>query len=161
PDSRSSPHSESDFDLELGDLAAQPQTSTDNSLLDGLDGLDLDFEATETSPQAVADSEADFALNFADLPTANDPALLDDLDLDLSESSSPDLFDDADIPDPDRGFDPLLGAGLAAASLGIGGMFAASRAIAPLQKSKAVTLIHCSTRQPPSLSHPIQTASMG
>ncbi|MGV0026913.1 response regulator [Phormidesmis priestleyi] len=133
--------SESDFDLSFADLDA-PTLDASESLLDD---LDLDFGEAENLIQTAADSEPVFDLGLADSPS-DDDELLDELDFDLPEMTRSDAASDFDLAFPDleavgeddssdnpsdsserSGLDPLLSAGVAAASLGVG-MFAASRA---------------------------------
>jgi chemosensory pili system protein ChpA (sensor histidine kinase/response regulator) len=136
--------SESDFDLSFADLDAPTPDASVESLLDD---LDLDFGEAENLTQTPADSESAFDFGFTDSPSDDDD-FLNGPDLDLPEITSSDAAPDFDLAfsdlevvdeldnlsevDPSdssesSGFDPLLGAGIAAASLGVG-MVAASRA---------------------------------
>jgi chemotaxis protein histidine kinase CheA/CheY-like chemotaxis protein len=132
--------SQSDFDLSFADLDTPPSDASSES---PSEGLNLDF-GNEELTQTTADSGFDLDFGLAD-STSDDDELLNGLDLDLSETTGSDAASDFDLAFSDLeavddssemdtsdspesgGFDPLLGAGVAAASLGVG-MFVASRA---------------------------------
>ncbi|KAM3116423.1 response regulator [Phormidesmis sp. 146-33] len=126
-----------DFDLSFADLDTPTSETADDALFEGLN-LDDDEEPAQPIADSefgldfgLAESPDDSLLNELDLPEVADSDAASDFDLAFSDLEAESDLDDLASVDPSDsseggGFDPLLGAGIAAASLGAG-LFAASR----------------------------------